>query len=201
MNEIGVFLDKQNVISSFEEAKLIKVFVKEDLWKVKQVIEIESIGAINGLNEVRQKYKNLIKKIENCRIIVVKEAFGIPYSVFYMEDFSIWELEGDPLEYLDEVIKKELEHETENEVEKKIGKELRRGCHLIDLHELEITNPEISSKKAIIPYLKNQDVERIEVHCCHVPPWLVNMESKGQIKLQVSEVSRNDYIVLIQKNN
>ncbi|AQR95498.1 Fe-only nitrogenase accessory AnfO family protein [Clostridium saccharoperbutylacetonicum] len=201
MNEIGVFLDEQNFISSFEEAKLIKVFVKEELWKVKQEIKTDSVDAANGLNEVRKKYKNLINKMDDCKIILVKEAVGIPYSVFYTEDFSIWELEGDPLDYLDEIIRKEQVHETEAEVKSEFGKELDKGYYLIDMHELEITNPEISSKKAIIPYLDNNDVKKIEVHCCHVPPWLVNMENKRQIKMQVNEISRNDYRVLIQKNN
>jgi Fe-only nitrogenase accessory protein AnfO len=201
MNEIGVFLDEQNAISSFEEAKAIKVFVKEELWKVKQEIKTEWVDSTNGLNEVRKKYKNLINRLGSCKIILVKEAVGIPYSVFYTEDFSIWELQGDPLDYLDEIIRKEQEHEIEAEAKSEVGKELGKGYYLIDLHELEITNPEMSSKKAIIPYLDNQEVESIEVHCCHVPPWLMKLENKGEIKLQVNEISRNDYRVLIQKNN
>jgi Fe-only nitrogenase accessory protein AnfO len=201
MNEICVFLDEQNAISSFEEAKAIKVFVKEELWKVKQEIKTDWVDSTNGLNEVRKKYKNLINRLGSCKIILVKEAVGIPYSVFYTEDFSIWELQGDPLDYLDEIIRKEQEHEIEAEAKSEVGKELSKGYYLIDLHELEITNPEMSSKKAIIPYLDNQEVESIEVHCCHVPPWLMKLENKGEIKLQVNEISRNDYRVLIQKNN
>jgi len=37
MNEIAVFLDEKNEISSFTEAKYVNVFAKEDdLWKVKK---------------------------------------------------------------------------------------------------------------------------------------------------------------------
>jgi hypothetical protein len=71
---------------------------------------------------------------------------------------------------------------------------------MIDLQELELINPEITSKKAIIPYLEKEDVKKIEVHCCHVPPWLVGKMDKGEILLSINEIKRNDYMVTVQKN-
>lgn len=200
MNEIGVFLNEENNISSFEDAKYIKIFEQEGAWKIKKEILINRTSDEKGLNGIREAYKKLVKQMGECKIIVVTKAFGIPYSVFYMEDFSVWELEGNPIEYLDEIIKKENDQEEEDSKEAEVGKKLTEGYYLIDLQELELINPELSSKKAIIPYLQKEEVERIEVRCCHVPPWLVNKKDNGEIKLEVSQIGRNDYKVIIEKN-
>lgn len=200
MNEIAVFLEEKDVISSFEDAKYIKIFTKENyVWKVKKVILINRTNGKKGISEIRREYQNLIPEMNDCRIIVVSKAFGIPYSVFYMEDFSIWELEGNPFDFLDEIVAKEIEEEENAEKEVEVAKKIGEGHYLVDLQELELTNPEISSKKAIIPYLEKEEVKKIEVVCCHVPPWLVDRKDKYNINLEIHEIKRNDYKVIIGK--
>ena len=58
--------------------------------------------------------------------------------------------------------------------------------------ELELSKPEMSSKKAIIPYLEKEEVKKIEIHCCHVPPWIIKEKDKGKITLKVEEIKRNE---------
>lgn len=202
MYEIAVFLGEKDIISSFEEAKYIKIFSKDKyMWKAKKVILINRTSERKGINEIRKEYQNLIPEMDGCKIVVVKKAFGIPYSVFYMEDYSIWELEGNPYDYLDEIIAKELEEEKNAEKEVEVAKKIDEGYYLVDLQELELTNPEISSKKAIIPYLEREEVKKIQILCCHVPPWLVDRKDKYNITLDIHEIKRNDYKVIIEKKN
>lgn len=90
MNEIGVFLSEKDNISSFEDAKYIKIFIKDKCtWEIRKVILINRTNGKRGINEIRLEYQNLIKEFGECKIIMVTKAFGIPYSVFYMEDFSV----------------------------------------------------------------------------------------------------------------
>lgn len=203
MYEIGVFLEEKDVISSFEEAKYVKIFVKDKYaWKTKKVILINRSSGERGIGQIRQEYKSIVEQMEECKIIIVNKAFGIPYSVFYMEDFSIWELEGNPLDFLDEVVQGEIEQEELENQEQEFGKKLGKGHYFIDLQELELTNPEISSKKAIIPYMKQEEVKKIDIHCCHVPPWLIKERDSGNINMDIEEVKRNDFNVSITlKNN
>ncbi|NRZ37181.1 Fe-only nitrogenase accessory AnfO family protein [Clostridium beijerinckii] len=168
--------------------------------KQKKTILINRAGGEKSINEIRQEYKNVINEMDDCKIIIVKKAFGIPYSVFYMGDFSVWELEGNPFDYFDEIIKNEMVQEENENKEVEIAKKLGDGYFMIDLQELELINPEITSKKAIIPYLEKEDVKKIEVRCCHVPPWLVAKMDKGEILLSINEIKRNDYMVTVQKN-
>lgn len=202
MNEIAVFLEEKDTISSFEEAKYVKIFTKDQyVWKVKKVILINRTSGEKGIIEIRKEYRRLLKEMDDCKILVVTKAFGIPYSVFYMEDFSIWELEGNPLDFLDEIIASEQEQEELSEQEQEVAKKLGEGYYFIDLQELELTNPEISSKKAIIPYLNKEDVKKVGVHCCHVPPWLIKERDNGTIDMEIEEVKRNDFNVIIKKKN
>jgi len=200
MDEIAVFLDEKNEISSFTEARCVNIFTKgEDSWKVKKEILLEHTNSGKGIKEVRAEYVNLSRQMEECKIIIVTKAFGIPYSVFYAEDFSVWELAGNPLNFLDEIIMKEKDEEERDENQEEIAKKLGEGYYLIDLMELEILNPELSSKKAIIPYLEKEEVKKIEIHCCHVPPWIIKEKDKGKIELKIEEIKRNEYNVTIEK--
>ena len=101
---------------------------------------------------------------------------------------------------LDEIVKSEIEQETIEEQEEEIGKKVNEGHYFIDLLELELTNPEISSKNAIIPYMKQEDVKKIDIHCCHVPPWLIKERDKGNIEMEIEEVKGNDFNVSIVIN-
>ena len=202
MNEIAVFLDEKNEISSFTEAKCVKIFDwQKDSWKAKKEILVERASSGKGIKEIREEYMNLVNQMDDCKIVIVTKAFGIPYSVFYAEDFSVWELEGKPLNFLDEIIIKEKEEEEREERGEDVAKKLGEGYFLIDLMELELSKPEMSSKKAIIPCLEKEEVKKIEIHCCHVPPWLIKEKDKGKITLKVDEIKRNEYNVIIEKCN
>ena len=202
MNEIAVFMNEEKQISSFTEAICVKVFIKEEAsWKVKKEILLERTNSEKGIKEVREEYMNLAKQMDDCKIVIINKAFGIPYSVFYAEDFSVWELEGNPLNFLDDIIIKEKDEEEREENEEEIAKKLGEGYFLIDLMELELSKPEMTSKKAIIPFLEKEEVKKIEIHCCHVPPWLKKEKDKGKITLKVDEIKRNEYNVIIEKYN
>lgn len=202
MNEIAVFLNEKGKISSFTEGQCVKIFIKEmEIWKIKKEILLERQSTPKGIQEMREEYMNLVKQMDDCRIVVVNKAFGIPYSVFYAEDFSIWELEGDPINILDEIIRMEKKEEEREDDNEEVAKKVGEGHYFIDLPELEILNPEMSSKKAIIPYLKEEEVKKIEIHCCHVPPWLIREKEIGNITLDIKEVKENDFIVTIEKKN
>lgn len=202
MNEIAVFLSEKGEISSFTESKCVKIFVKEkEIWQIKKEILSAKQGVLKGIQEVREEYINLVKQMDDCRIVVVNKAFGIPYSVFYAEDFSIWELEGDPLNILDEIIRMEKKEDEREDYSEEIAKKIGEGHYFIDLPKLEISNPEMSSKKAIIPYMKEEEVKKIEIRCCHVPPWLIREKESGGIKLEIKEVKENDFIVTVEKKS
>ena len=199
MKKIAVIIDENGSISSFTEGYSIKLFAKDDKWKEVKEKTINQ-DELNSMVELRKFYNEVINDFEDCTILIVKKAEGIAYSVFYKQDYSVWELDGQPYDYLDEIIKKEAEHEIEEKEQEEvvIAKEIEKGRYLIDLNELQLTQPLLSSKKAIIPFLDKAEIQLLEVRCCHVPPWLIKQKEQGKIKMEVKMKKKNEFELFIK---
>lgn len=201
MERIAVFTDKVGNISSFNGENVVKLYEKHDEWEIVKEIPFDN-SLTKGVKAIRYLFTELIKELDGCKIIVVTEAYGIPYSVFYGEDFSVWELQGEPKQYFDAIIKREQDHveDLEREAKEDVVKMLSEGHYYIDLAELELTKPELSSKKAIIPFWEENSFDTLEVHCCHIPPWLEAKRDNKEIKMHIRQTSKNDYTLIISKN-
>lgn len=201
MEKIAVFIGKNNEIGSFMESECVNMFVKkDDNWVVEKTLNLD-FKNIKGINEIRQAFTKIIQVLEDCKIVLASSAFGIPYSIFYAEDFSIWELQGKVESVLDEILIKEKEHEEleKKESEKEVAVKIDEGHYLIDLIELQILNPELSSKKAIIPFLQTRDFTKLDIKCCHVPPWIEKEIRAKDVLMEIKEISRHEYKVTLQK--
>lgn len=192
MENIAVFLNDKEEIVDFLDVKFIYQYEKKDnKWIINKEI-IVNFDDVNTLDEIRYMFGAIIKELVECKIVVVKKALGIGYSMFYGEDFSIWECNGRPEEILDLVIGKELEHE-EDEVKARLDKkmleisEVDDNKYYLDLIKLQREKPEVSSKMALLPFLDKNKFEELKVHCCHVPPWLENHSKKNYLTIKVQK--------------
>lgn len=200
MEKIAFLLKDFNEIGSFQNCRELTVYGKERHWGIFKSIPI-NISAISRVNTIREYYRAIVEELDDCKVIVVEKAQGVPYGVFYEADFSIWELSGNPEDYLDTILEKEEEHIKEvKELESKsVAKKIQDGYYVIDLNELQFTRPELSSKKAIMPFLEHEKFDILEVRCCHIPPWLEKKEYNKEISISASKIKRNEYKVLIKK--
>lgn len=206
MEKIAVFLDQDNNISSFLEGTLIKIFEKDQKkWKINKLIPID-MTKVKGIMAIRHRFQKLIDEFDDCKIVVVKKGFGVAYSVFYAEDFSVWELPGKAEEVLDVVLSREKEQDTirEKEEEEKSNnyvKKIKEGEYYLDLIKLQLEEPEVSSKKALIPFIENIAFEALKLRCCHVPPWLRDHSEDQNLSFEVEKISNSDYEVTIKTIN
>lgn len=202
MEKIAVFIDENGEIGSFTESAYVNMYLKKDIWEIEKKIFI-NMKDNKEIRKVRQAFLALTKELEDCKIVVAKNAFGIPYSIFYSEDFSIWDLDGEIEDILDYILIKETEHEKlEEEKEKEdLAKELGGGHYLIDLMELELLRPELSSKMIIRPFFETKDFTKLDIKCCHVPPWIEKELKERKLKMKVKEIRRNEYNVILEKES
>lgn len=202
MEKIAVFLDQKNNISSFLDGTVVKIFQKDEKgWKVKKVIDVDMTNII-GIRGIRNEFQKLINKFDDCKIVVVKKGFGVAYSVFYAQDFSVWELPGKAEEILDDVLRKEKEHEIIEEEEgqkKSYVEEVKQGEYYLDLIKLQLKEPEVSSKKALLPFIENTAFEALKLRCCHVPLWLRSHSENKNLSFEVEKITNEDYQVTIKK--
>lgn len=200
MEKIAFFLKENNEISSFQDSEKIVIYEKQKSWIKADEIKI-SVNEFNTMELLRKYFVNLVNKLDDCKIVVVNKAQGIAYGIFYESDYSIWELSGIPEEFLDMILEGENRHDIEiNKSENEsVAKKIKEGHFVIDLNELQFTKPELTSKKAIIPFLEKESFDVLEVICCHIPPWIVEKERKNEISMEVSKVKKNEYKLLIKK--
>ena len=48
---------------------------------------------------------------------------------------------------------------------------INKGDFSLNMEEILLKNPELTSKKILIPYLKNGEFNRLDVICSHIPKW------------------------------
>lgn len=202
MEKIAVFLDHNDNISSFLDGAVVKIFEKyEEEWKVNKIIAID-MSKVIGIMAIRHRFRKLIDEFDNCRIVVVKKGFGVAYSVFYAHDFSVWELPGKADGILDDILNREKEHDRleENKDNKNSYiEEVKKGEYYLDLIKLQLEDPEMSSKKALLPFIETTAFEAMKFRCCHVPPWLKRHSENENLSLEVEKVTNEDYQVTIKK--
>ena len=47
--------------------------------------------------------------------------------------------------------------------------------------------------------MKKTKFKVLEVHCCHVPPWLIKEEQSGAISMNVEKINSNEFKLFIRK--
>lgn len=178
MNNIAVVTGYDNETTTFECEAMIKVFSKKkEEWHVVQEIPFESKPPA-GIDEVRETVEEAIKQIKDCRIIVLKKVSGVVYHILESMAFNIWEVDGQPQEWLDELLEQIIKEQKEEAEKKGKGNEsnyfvrLGEGHFLIDLKEIQEADRNISSKQLLLPILKGEKLRQLDILCTHIPPWM-----------------------------
>lgn len=200
--KIAVFMNENNEVESFIKGKYLTVFIKdENAWKVDKRIDLRNCTTF-GIGEMRSYFNSLTELISDIKIVGAKEAYGIPYNIFYSKDFSIWEMEGNPHDFLDHIMMKEIQHEEmdKEEDKKEPITKVQEGKYFIDLIELQNSNG-MSSKQAMIPFLQSKEFNELEIKCCHIPLWLNGERKKIGFTMEVEEVEKDLYKVVLNNIN
>ncbi len=204
MDKIAVIMDKEELASSFYEAEYIKVYCNDlNQWKCEKEITV-NINKDSGVGAIRQNFSEIIKSLGTCNIIVGREISGIPYNILDKEGFSIFQLEGSPKDFLDAVnelyysYKSPDSHsgETFDNSMQPIQSDTLGG-YRINLIELQLSQPSVSSKKLLLPFLHNTPFSRLEVVCSHVPPWFDTELPHLGLESSVEQLSGNKFIATI----
>ena len=70
------------------------------------------------------------------------------------------------------------------------------GIYFLDLGQLQTECPEVSSKKALLPFLSNTPFLELQLVCAHIPPWL---ETDDSYEKKVRNVNGKVHITITRK--
>jgi Fe-only nitrogenase accessory protein AnfO len=202
--EIAVICKNKNTLCQLNEMDTIIVFEKgsNGIWQERKVFPFK-INQEKNLSELRNEIRNLITKLSDCRIIAGLSIAGLAYNVFDRLGFRIFEIKTIDSDLFDELLAdavNDLPPAPENIVETPTKPQrLSAGSYYLDLIELQINHPEISSKKALQPLLRQADFEKIDVLCSHLPLWLSSPEYKNILLIHQKKYGANILVSLRRK--
>lgn len=177
-NSIAAIMQDSVLSTSFIKGTHIFIYTKHDSkWSITKEIPIE-IDFSAGMGILRDQVRDLIGKLDDCKIIAGQELQGLPYSVFDRMGFHIFNITDLSDEVLDGILSDiaagdELERMRKEIIEKaKPAETSESGIYYLDLIALQEECPEISSKKALQAFFKETPFLELDLVCSHLPPWI-----------------------------
>jgi len=202
--EIAVILNDSGQTETIHEASIIKVYSKEkDHWEVINEFPF-TLKDLTILKAIRENVLNLVKILDKCKIIVAKKLNGVPNNILDMSGFTIVEVEGNPEEFLDDVLERIEELEL-SLISAAREKELSAGpvspnddgYYYINLKELQNKNSGVTSKQALLPFLNNTSFYQLEIICSHAPKWLEEELKRINMASVTTMVKANEYKITV----
>ncbi|MDY9927757.1 Fe-only nitrogenase accessory protein AnfO [Methanosarcina sp.] len=165
--------------SSIFEPGSITTYEDGEEWKVMNRFENKVCNA-KGMAAVRIAAADTIKQLDDVKVIVASEIPGIASGIFQAAGFDIFIVENSVLDVLDSVKKEMLEAIEKRQKEPAkfdimqfLEPGVNKGDFSLNMEKILSKNPELTSKKILIPYLKIGEFNRLDVICSHTPKWFV----------------------------
>jgi Fe-only nitrogenase accessory protein AnfO len=176
--KIAVVETNNQKTSSIFESGFVAIYGEDGgKWKVLNRFE-NKICIAKGISAVRMAVEDTIKQLDNVKIVVASEIPGITFGTFQAAGFEIFLVENSALDILDlvkkemlEVIEERKEKPNEFDIKQFLEPGVNKGDFSLNIEEILLKNPELTSKKILIPYLKNSEFNRLHVICSHIPKW------------------------------
>lgn len=205
MKSIAVFINSEGLTSSPSEEGIIRVYTQDsdtNSWIVSTEFAF-SPGKATSLLEIRAMLTDMLQKIGDCKIFAAREVVGQLYKVLDTNGFSIYEVEGIPEQLLDYILAYEEENKiisTETTMRPSVPSPEKTdipGIYFINLKTALSNDPNLSSKKILLPFITNEKFKALEIICDHIPKWFDSEFEKLGLSSTVSKLERNEYKVRI----
>ncbi len=155
---------------------------KRKKYKVVKEIKDFRINA-TSMDAFRDSLAELESKLGGCKVIVGSQITGIPFYFFDKKGYKVCESEEFSKKLLDQIYEDFLEisvYEIKDEVNKIEIKNIpikpveldEEGNYFLDFVKVQKYRPEISSKRALIPFFNNEIFSSLTIICSHIMPWL-----------------------------
>jgi len=202
--DIAVYVGEDGRTASlFDWGKLTVYRREQSYWTIFKEKEF-CLSPASGLPELRKAMMEVRDFLGECKIIVGLSITGVPYFELEKGGFSVWEYEGNPLSFLDYIAMEEGKTRQnvvagERSESRAAPVEIADGRYQISLKEIQEGNAGITTKQALLPFLRKGDFYELEVLCSHVPPWLEAELAAGNFHGERSKTGNNQFKITITK--
>jgi len=200
--QIGMLVGKDGMTASLEgECRLSIVQKNIGQWREVRSITI-AIDTAQGLKGLRHSVRAIIDFLGDCRIFVGRSVTGILYYELEKAKCSVWEMSGQSVDFIDEVLLQEEENQRQSSVEQiePVLPELSalgNGRYRISVKEIQQNGTGVTTKQILIPVLRRREFSELEIDCTHVPPWIECDLSSGSLQGKIEKLGPNETVVTI----
>ncbi|MEG6587039.1 Fe-only nitrogenase accessory AnfO family protein [Dendrosporobacter sp. 1207_IL3150] len=196
--------DDGRTISAYEPGWIIVFQKQQGVWNVIEEKNFD-LEQSKGVRSMRQKIDENVEFIAaKSKVFVALNVNGIFYFELEKAGLSIWEFEGKPDEFLDYIINQEeaaeLAREQITPVEVPRPKQTSPGEYTFSLKEIQENNSSITSKQALLPFVKAGTFTKLEISCNHIPLWLEAIALEGNYTCLKEQINSKEVKVTLIKN-
>lgn len=204
--KIAVVENENQQTSSIFEPGFIAVYEEDGgEWKVLNRFENKVCNA-RGMAAVRMAVGDTVKQLGDVKVVVASEIPGIASGTFQAARFDIFLVESNVLDILGsikedmlETIEKQQEEPRKFEIKDFLVPGENKGDFSINIEDIMFKYPGLTSKKILIPYLKDGDFNRLDVICSHMPKWFVTDLGTMGFKYEAVNEARNSMTVKVER--
>ncbi|WAI02570.1 Fe-only nitrogenase accessory AnfO family protein [Methanogenium organophilum] len=197
--EIAAIVDANGRTGLLNEPGQIVVYRRTEAgWDTVREMPV-SLDQCRNLPEMRRKMTDIVQFLGECRIFMAGSASGALYFELEKAGCNIWEISGNPVDFLDSVLEEE-EKEQRSPAEAGIAaipspEEIHPGEFFISIKDVQGKMPGVTSKQILARFITEGNFRLLEILCDHVPPW-IEMEAKRHGYGLQSEKNRPNEIVV-----
>jgi len=202
--KVAVVEDENRETTSIFEQGFVAIY--EDIdgeWKEVDRFQNTVCGAAS-ITAIQTALSDTITRLYGVTIIVASAIPGMAYSVFESEGFGIFFVKNNALDILDSV-KKQMLAAIEEQQKKTCEADIlqffecgkKKGDFFLNIQEVLLKNPQLTSKKILLPYLKNGEFNRLDVVCSHVPLWFDKEFGSLRLEYKTMDLSSDKVTIRI----
>lgn len=202
--KIGIIKDREGRITDLYGMDHIDIYEQKEGWET--VMTLEGMQADTAaLGAIRIFLEEMIKRLGDCRILVGTAITGMPYHILDRNGFILCEAEESSQTLLEEVYKdycmpKEQEKEPEIEYVPVYPQPADNdGNFFFDFIAVQKSRPEVTSKKALLPFLSHELFQTLTILCSHVMPWLEKFAADRGLELSTKREDGKYLVVVSHK--
>ena len=171
---IAALVDDRGNPASFSTMTACCIFFRTDgIWMERKVAGMPLKGCANPA-EARASMRTFISSLGGCRTIIGKNISGIPYNLLDQSGFCIFETERLSPALLDE-IGEQAQHTAGDDPPGNVPllpqEEDEPGIYTFNLAAAMAAHPDLTSKKALLPFFDTIPFVELRLYCKHIPPW------------------------------
>jgi Fe-only nitrogenase accessory protein AnfO len=176
--KIAVVEDNNKLTASILKQGFITVYTQESgQWEMLSRFE-NTVYKASEIAEVRKAVTDIVSKLDGVTIIIASELPGVAHSIFKDSGLGIFLVENNATDILDaaieelsRVMEEQQKKTREIDVFQLFEHGMAKGDYYVNMIEVMLNYPQLTSKSLLLPYLKDGTFKRLDVICSHIPPW------------------------------